>query len=107
MLADQIPEISSSQRPKPPYLLQSCLSSGFQVDLFNAAKKAYRTVSATGVVQQKSTATLPDAIDQIRLTQTRNLHQRPALTSMQLVHTEAVIGESGLPDHGFNLMRGR
>ena len=41
-------------------------------------------------VQQTSTATSPPSTDLIRPKQTSELHQRPASTSMQLVHTEAV-----------------
>ena len=41
-------------------------------------------------VQQKSTATYAAGIDLIRPQQTSELHQRPASTSMQLVHTEEV-----------------
>ena len=41
-------------------------------------------------VQQRSTATLPPNTDLIRPTKPYELHQRPASTSMQLVHTEEV-----------------
>ena len=42
------------------------------------------------VVQQVSTATCPSSTDLIRPKQTRELHERPVSTSMQLVHTEEV-----------------
>jgi hypothetical protein len=41
-------------------------------------------------VQRKSTATSPSSTDLIRLTQARDLHQRPAPTLVRLVHTEEV-----------------
>jgi hypothetical protein len=40
--------------------------------------------------QQVNTATLPSNIDLIRSAKIPELHQRPALTSVQLVHTEEV-----------------
>ena len=43
-------------------------------------------------VQQRSTATLPPDTDLIRPTKPCELHQRPASTGMQLVHTEEVTG---------------
>ena len=43
-------------------------------------------------VQQRSTATLPTDTDPIRPAQAYDLHQRPALTSVLLVHTEEVTG---------------
>ena len=43
-------------------------------------------------VQQKCTATLPTNMDLIRPAQASDLHQRPASTNMQLVHTEQVTG---------------
>jgi len=41
-------------------------------------------------VQQRSAATLPSDTDLIRPTKAYELHQRPASTGMQLVHTEEV-----------------
>ena len=41
-----------------------------------------------------STATSPPSIDLIRREQTRDLRQRPASTSLQLVHTEEITGLS-------------
>jgi hypothetical protein len=52
--------------------------------------------TAAGKVQQISTATSPPSIDHIRPKQSPELHQRPALTSMPLVHTEEV---TQLVDH--------
>jgi hypothetical protein len=43
-----------------------------------------------GTVQQESTATLPPGTDLIRLTPARDLRQRPASTSVRLVHTERI-----------------
>ncbi len=42
------------------------------------------------LIQQVSTATSPSNIDFMRPAQARELHRRPALTSMQLVQTEEV-----------------
>jgi hypothetical protein len=42
-------------------------------------------------VQQKYTATPPTNMDLMRPAQASDLHQRPASTSLQLVHTEVVI----------------
>jgi len=42
------------------------------------------------LIQQVSTATSPSNIDFMRPAQARELHRRPTLTSMQLVHTEAI-----------------
>jgi hypothetical protein len=43
-------------------------------------------------VQQICTATYPPSTDPMRPKQTRELYQRPAETSMPLVHTEEVTG---------------
>ena len=47
--------------------------------------------SARRPVQQGSTATLAPDIDLIRPVQASELHQRPASTSVQLVHTGEII----------------
>src|SRR6266436_5844860 len=46
--------------------------------------------ATVGAVQQESTATLPTSTDLIRPAQACDLHQRPSLTAMRLVHTEEV-----------------
>jgi hypothetical protein len=43
-------------------------------------------------VQQVSTATSPSSTDLMRPAQTNDLHQRPTLTSLPLVHTEEITG---------------
>ena len=43
-------------------------------------------------IQQISTATSPPSTDLIRRQQTYELRQRPVLTSVQLVHTEEIVG---------------
>src|SRR6266702_3220375 len=48
--------------------------------------------TSVAIVQPENTATLAPDNDFIRPTRTRDLHQRPALTSMPLVHTEEITG---------------
>lgn len=48
------------------------------------------------MVQQMSTATCPPSTDFIRPKQTCELHQRPASTPMQLVHTEEVVSDAAV-----------
>ena len=43
-------------------------------------------------VQQRSTAILPSSNDLIRPRQAHDLHQRPALAVLRLVHTEEITG---------------
>jgi hypothetical protein len=58
-------------------------------------------------VQQTSTATSPPSTDLIRPEQTRELHQRPASTSLPLVHSEAVTRAAGPTNVGSGFYRGR
>jgi hypothetical protein len=48
-------------------------------------------------VRQRSTATLMAGTDLIRPTQAYDLHQRPSLTALQLVHTAQVVSSSVFP----------
>ena len=52
--------------------------------------RLFACATAVVKVQQRSTATQASSTDLIRPTKARHLHQRPASTSMQLVHTEMV-----------------